>query len=66
MQLTAHDQSLFPDDPAPHRVRSAVAIAMGSAVPATASAVLVTGSGTTGVLTGAFTIACVAVAALII
>ncbi|MFD4181757.1 hypothetical protein [Rhodococcus sp. NPDC058514] len=66
MTVTAHDRTLRPDDFAPHRIRTAIAIALGASVPAAGSAVLVTGSGVTGALTGAFTIACVALAALII
>ncbi|MBP1160265.1 hypothetical protein ABIC28_002248 [Rhodococcus sp. PvR044] len=66
MQLTAHDQSLFRDEPAPHRVRSAVAIALAASVPSAAPALLVTGSALAGVLIAAFTSICVGLAAVMI
>jgi hypothetical protein len=66
MQLTAHDQSLFPDDRAPHQVRSAISIALAASVPAAAPALLVTGSALAGVLIAAFTSICVGLAAVMI
>ncbi|MFC7448727.1 hypothetical protein [Rhodococcus daqingensis] len=66
MTVTAHDRTLRPDDIAPHRIRSAISIALAASVPAAASALLVTGSALAGALIAAFTIVCVGLAAVMI
>ena len=62
----AHDENLFREGSAPSPLRADLFLAFAAAAPTSVTAVALSGSLLLGVLTAAFTVACVALAALMI